>query len=87
MNTDKYTKTQDEKQIDEEKIKWIEIIIMIIMIIDVRDWGPGCMVCAWLMHKKNTSKDSDGRDNNDNSNNNNNNNNNNDNNSNDNSNN
>ena len=39
------------------------------MIIDVRDWCPGCMVCAWLMHEKNTCKDSDRRDNNDNSNN------------------
>ena len=31
------------------------------------------MVCAWLMHKKNTSKDCDNRDNNNNNNNNNNN--------------
>ena len=31
------------------------------------------MVCAWLMHKKNTSKDCDKRDNNNNNNNNNNN--------------
>ena len=30
------------------------------------------MVCAWLMHKKNTSKDCDKRDNNNNNNNNNN---------------
>ena len=41
--------------------------------IDLSDWRSRCMVCAQLMHKKNTSKDCDNRDNNNNNNNNNNN--------------
>ena len=32
--------------------------------IDLGDWCPRCMVCARLMHKKNTSKDCDRRDSN-----------------------
>ena len=34
--------------------------------IDLSDWRSRCMVCARLLHKKNTSKDSDNRDNNNN---------------------
>ena len=36
--------------------------------IDLSDWRSRCMVCARLMHKKNTSKDCDNRDNNNNNN-------------------
>ena len=36
--------------------------------IDLCDWRSRCMVCARLMHKKNTSKDCDNRDNNNNNN-------------------
>ena len=32
--------------------------------IDLSDWCSKCMVCAWLMYKKNTSEDCDRRDNN-----------------------
>ena len=35
-----------------------------IRMIDLGDWCPRCMVCARLMHKKNTSKDCDRRDSN-----------------------
>ena len=41
--------------------------------IDSSDWRSRCMICARLMHKKNTSKDCDNRDNNNNNSNNNNN--------------
>ena len=61
------------------QVHCIIIIIIIIIIIgaqcmnrmiDLSDWCSRCMVCARLMHKKNTSKDCDKRDNNNNNNNN-----------------